>query len=31
MFPLLTDAEIERIRRFGTPRRYAHGELHHGR
>ncbi len=27
MFPVLTDAEIERIRRFGTPRRYAHGEL----
>ena len=26
MFPVLTDAEIARIGRFGTPRRYAHGE-----
>jgi thioredoxin reductase (NADPH) len=26
MFPLLTDAEIARIGRFGTPRRYARGE-----
>ena len=26
MFPLLTQAEIARIRRFGTPRRYASGE-----
>ena len=26
MFPELTDAEIARIRRFGTPRRYARGE-----
>src|SRR5258708_8884546 len=26
MFPVLTDAEIARIRRFGTPRRYARGE-----
>lgn len=26
MFPVLTDAEIARIGRFGTPRRYARGE-----
>src|SRR3954470_7205618 len=26
MFPVLTDAEIARIRRFGTPRHYARGE-----
>jgi thioredoxin reductase (NADPH) len=25
-FPKLTDAEIDRLRRFGEPRRYAHGE-----
>src|SRR5262245_15902194 len=27
MFPVLTEAEIARIRRFGTPTRYARGEL----
>jgi thioredoxin reductase (NADPH) len=27
MFPVLTDAEIERVRRFGTPARYAKGTL----
>jgi len=26
MFPVLTEAEIARMRRFGTPRRYAQGE-----
>jgi thioredoxin reductase (NADPH) len=26
MFPVLTEAEIARIRRFGTPRRYAPGD-----
>ena len=26
MFPELTDAEIARVRRFGSPRRYARGE-----
>src|SRR5678816_4460756 len=26
MFPVLTDAEIERIRRFGTPKHYPRGE-----
>src|SRR6516164_8347683 len=27
MFPVLTDAEIERIRRFGTPSHYMKGAL----
>src|ERR1700712_5211526 len=27
MFPLLTEAEIGRVRRFGDPSRYANGEL----
>lgn len=27
MFPILTAAEIERVGRFGTPRRYASGEV----
>ena len=26
MFPVLTDADIERIRRFGTPKHYQRGE-----
>jgi thioredoxin reductase (NADPH) len=27
MFPTLTDAEVARLRRFGTPRHYAKGEM----
>jgi thioredoxin reductase (NADPH) len=27
MYPLLAPAEIERVRRFGTPRHYARGEM----
>jgi thioredoxin reductase (NADPH) len=27
MYPLLTHADIERVRRFGTPRRYRPGEM----